>query len=161
MLHTQVVLVCVRRADMWIHQIDRTTTVDRQEAGRAEVEVLSWGNGREGIYSTGRPKWIAEESGPAGTHTIRAGNASTRNVIEKTDGREERWLTVKLQVVFTLQNVVEDADATTNAPAAIPKWVQGETEAWREIVLVREVCSLGSAFVSRERQSDRCVGKSG
>src|ERR1051326_3980241 len=74
-------------------------------------------------------------------------------IIKHRASESKEWrLPVELQVIFTLEHIVEDAATAANAGFAVAFWVPGKTDARSPIILVREVCPCWSALIAREQQ---------
>ena len=64
-----------------------------------------------------------------------------------------------MEIVLTLENVVEDAEASTNSGLGVAENIPCETEARRPIVLVGKVCALGRTRVARKNDARGRVDK--
>src|SRR5207245_796922 len=121
-----------------------------KEAGSIEVDVLSRRCRGEGVDR----QRCAEGIGHVVEFGGRGCDAPYRRNVRKA---EEGSLPVELQVIFALEDVVEDAEAAANGGLAAAAGVIGEAEARGPVVLVGEVRTLGSAAIAGEHQPDRSV----
>ncbi len=71
----------------------------------------------------------------------------------------ERRRSIELQIVLTLEDVVENSEPAANRGLGIAKDVPCETQARRPIVLVGEVCALGRSGIARKDQAGGRVHK--
>src|SRR3981081_3200000 len=70
---------------------------------------------------------------------------------------EEGGLPVKLQVILSLQDVVENPETASNACFAAPLRIPGKADARRPVILVRKIGADRSLGVAREEQPERGV----
>ena len=103
---------------MWIDHVDGTAVVEGQEAGGGEIEIVIDGLGGERIRLSccSRARVIerlAQES-------VIGSSPICLVAKEQTHRGEEGRLAVELEVIFTLKDVVEDADTAADAGLAVP-----------------------------------------
>src|ERR1700733_569994 len=95
--------------------------------------------------------------------TIRLVDTCGRQVIGRSEEQarvaDEWGLAVELKVIFTLENIVENAETAADAGFAAAGRVPGESEAGREVFLVRKVGTLGDAGIAGKYQPQRSVYK--
>jgi hypothetical protein len=72
----------------------------------------------------------------------------------------ERRLPVVLQIVFSFENVVENAESAAQTHLSVATRVPGKTKARREVVFVWEIGSARSTGISGIHQAYRGVHKS-
>src|SRR5262249_49138542 len=70
---------------------------------------------------------------------------------------EERSLPVKLQVVFSLENVVEDPEAGAQAGLAVAEDVPRDSDPRSPIIFVGEIRAARRTRVARKHKTDRSV----
>src|SRR5580658_8145991 len=127
-LQAQVVLIDIRRSQVWVNHKDGATAVNGEEL--REIDVRRRGSGGKWVCGSIRLIRLLEVTcRPALAHAV---EEETRLGI-KCD------LAVELQVVFALQDVIETSTASTQAGLTTSGRIPGKAEARRKVLLVREV----------------------
>src|ERR1700733_9415698 len=137
---------------MRIHEECAFRGVDGQKTSRIEVKVRGRWAGRKGIRDARGTERIGEVGRGAILTERGKGQAGTG---------EEWRLPVELQIIFTLQDVVEHPESATNAGFTIPARIPGEADARRPIGSIGKIHTPGRARISGEHHSRRSSGKTG
>src|SRR6202162_897863 len=157
MLEAEVVLIRVGGMKMRIHYVNGVAIVERKKARCCKVEVS-----RRRL----RRKWIntafCRQPGIGKVGNM-AGTWPHGWLVIAAIGRclaIERRSAIKLQIVLALQLVVEDPKAPAHARFAVARSPR-KSNSRRKIILIRKINASRSAFIARENQPHRSVGKSG
>src|SRR2546423_1940656 len=144
MLHAQVVLHDIRRAQVGIDEEDASSA----EGNKAVGGKINVGRGRPGWKSidvTRGGERIRQVTGITGSRSKRI----EVKAVESEEGR----LAIELKVVFALQDIIENAKPAAHTGLAIGEWVPGKAKTWREVILVRGVGALGRSGVTGKEQT--------
>src|SRR5215472_2372196 len=127
MFDAQVELIGVGCAQVRIHK-EHTASAERTERV-GEIHRMVDGLGRKWIDASGGAVRIGQE-------VQRARDRPCARIERREKScRGKRHLTVKLEVVFCLEDVVEDAEAPTHAGLAVVERLPGKTKSRSEICL--------------------------
>src|SRR5579862_633012 len=148
-LHTQVVLVNARRAQMRIIEIYESRAVHRQERG--EVDVRCWRLRRKSIRDSSGSKRIR--------HITDLPVVMRWLVEEKSRIAHKGRLPVELQIVLALQDVEENTDTAADAGLSTSGWIPGKAEPWREVILDGKVRTARNARIAGKHHTRRSVYK--
>ena len=141
MLDAQVVLVGAGRSQMRIHEKDAAAAVDGQETRVTEIKIR-----RRRV----RGKRIGYARSAERVGQIVGGTSLSERWEIHADAGKEWRLPVELQIVFALQNVVEQSKSAADAGLGIAARIPRETDARRPIRVVREISSPGRAGIAGE-----------
>src|SRR5580704_141301 len=137
---------------MRIHEECAFRGVDGQKTSRIEVKVRGRWAGRKGIGDDRGTERIGEVG--RGAILTEGGKGQART------GKD--WgLPVELQIIFTLQDVVEHPESATDAGFSIAARIPGEAQARRPIGSLRKIHAPGRARTSGKHHSRRGYGKTG
>src|SRR4051794_12023016 len=115
LLDREVVLIHVRRAKLGSDEVNATAT-EGNKTGRSEINVFRGRLGWERIDRARSSERILQSA------WCDAGGGG--DVREAEEGR----LTIELQIVFALQDVIENTESAAQAGLRIPKNVIGKAE---------------------------------
>jgi len=169
-LKAQVVLVGIRRVDMRVHEIEAALVPAKREklSPIRRVECGS-GVGWPGGKWVGRsnPPWRTVKGGPlrgirrvARADGARASGVGWNARVANAGFAIERWRAVELQVVFALQDVIEDTEAAAKAGLAATARTPGKTDARSKVGFVRKIGPTRRPSVSGKNQTERRRRKS-
>ena len=136
---------------MWI-DVKQTGASHRCETGIRKINV---------VIRRLRREWIGRAvGGKRSTQVVGRHRGICGEPVEEEEGiAEERRLTVELQVILALQDVVEDAGSPSNAHFPIALRIPGETEPGCEVGLIREIGAAGGSRISGEQDTGRRAGE--
>jgi hypothetical protein len=127
---------------MRIHRVNSRTT---QRRYAREIEILCRRSRRERIWLIGRDEGLR--------HICDLGRGIRCDWTEglKVSEPEERRLAVELEIVFSLENVVENAEAAANTQ--LSAWRPRKTKARRPVVFVRKIRALRGIRITGEQDA--------
>src|SRR5580700_6490373 len=147
MLDAQIVLIGVWRLQMRVHDGCARVEARKRSKSIRKVYVMVDSGRQKGVRIPRRTKRTALESVARGC--CRAG---WRRKVEPGRAREGD-LPIKLEIVFSLEHVVEDSPASSDTRLAVMERLPSKAKAWREVCTIGEVHSVWCTLVARKEEA--------